>query len=135
MDTTLESLWRDGRKPFHGATIFSCDGHTVTDAIEAIGSTLRHIELYYPSARLRSFDDWHEHDGIVFGSKAVSLTTLREQISSPGAYVKSHSDDHAVYRAIYPESLDFGPLETQSRPRNRRGGACGVCPEQMGVEN
>jgi len=107
MDPALESLWRDGQKPFHDKTIFSGDGHTVADALISIESAIRHIELYYPSAELRQFDDWHEHDGIVFDSRPVSLDTLRAQTASAEVFIRNHSDDHAVYRAVYPDSLDF----------------------------
>ncbi|MBB5351826.1 hypothetical protein HNR46_002065 [Haloferula luteola] len=107
MDPALESLWRVGQKPFHDKTIFSGDGHTVADALISIESAIRHIELYYPSAELRQFDDWHEHDGMVFDSSPVSLEDLREQTSSAEAFIKNHSDDYAVYRAVYPASLDF----------------------------
>jgi hypothetical protein len=107
MDAILEPLWRAGEKPFHGTTIFPTENVYVRDAVVAMSSAYDHIALYYPSARLFALEDWHEHDGYISPSKPTSLAELREQVGSPESYVRSHSDDSAVYRAIYPESLDF----------------------------
>ena len=107
MDTLLEPLWRTGQKPFHSKTIFPSVEVFVEDAMIAISSALRHIEIYYPSNRLFAFDDWHEHDGFVTPARPISISELREQIKTPASYAQSLSDDTAVYRAIYPDSLDF----------------------------
>ncbi|WP_367872543.1 hypothetical protein [Luteolibacter sp. Populi] len=107
MDNLLESLWRTGEKPFHAETVYPLDDVFVRDAIVAIRSALGHIACYYPSARLFALDDWHEHDGIITAPKATRIEELREQVGSAEAYVKNHSDDTFVYRAIYPDSMDF----------------------------
>lgn len=107
MDCTLEPLWQTGEKPFHGKTIYPADDVFVRDAIVAIPSALDHIAQNYPTDRLFAFDDWHEHDGFVVSSKPTTLDAIREQVTTPDSYVSNHSDDFAVYRAIYPDSLAF----------------------------
>ncbi len=107
MDDTLEPLWQNGEKPFHGETIYPVDDVFVRDAIVAIPSVLRHIALYYPGNTLFALDDWHEHDGFIDSARPTTLDDLRKQVATPESYVANHSDDHVVYRAIYPDSLDF----------------------------
>lgn len=107
MDAILEPLWKSGEKPFHGETAYPLDDVFVRDAIIAIPSALDHIAQYYPANELFAFDDWHEHDGFIVPAKRTKLDDLRRQVATPENYLKSHSDDHAVYRSIYPDSLDF----------------------------
>lgn len=107
MDPQLEPLWRSGQKPFHGETLYPLNDVLVRDALVAIPSALRHIELYYPDAQLFMFDDWHQHDGFIVQARPVTLEALRKPMLTPESYVASLSDDFAVYRAIYPASLDF----------------------------
>ncbi len=103
----METLWRDGRQPFHAETIRPPEDLTVADAVEAISSALDHIGSYYPGSRLHVFDDWHEHDGLLVGGKVRMIEFLRKEVSSPESYVASHSDDFLVYRSVYPDTLDF----------------------------
>ena len=107
MDGILETLWQDGEKPFHGETIYPLDDVFVRDAIVAIPSALNHIARYYPGSRLFAFDDWHEHDGFIVSAKPTTLDEIRRQLATPESYISSHSDDTAVYRAIYSDSRDF----------------------------
>jgi len=107
MDATLEPLWKSGEQPFHGETLYPLADVFVRDAIIAITSALDHIAQYYPANQLFAFDDWHEHDGFIVPKKATTLDELRRQLETPESYVSSHSDDTAVYRAIYPDSLEF----------------------------
>ncbi len=107
MDSILNALWPSGKRPFCGETIYPVDDVLVGDAIVAIPSALDHIGLYYPACTLFSLDDWHEHDGFVVSAKPTTIEMLRAELSTPESYVSFHSDDCAVYRAVYPDTLDF----------------------------
>ena len=107
MDATLEPLWKTGEKPFDGETVYPLDDVFVRDAVVAIPSALDHIAQCYPTNQLFSLDDWHEHDGFVVSAKPTNIEALRAQVATLDSYVANHSDDFAVYRAIYPESLEF----------------------------
>lgn len=107
MDCTLNSLWSSGKKPFHGETIYPADEVFVRDAIVAIPSALDHIAQHYPDCPLFSLDDWHEHDGFVTSAESTTIKALSAELSTPESYVSFHSDECAVYRAVYPETLDF----------------------------
>ena len=107
MDVILEPLWQSGEKPFHGKTAFPMNDVFVRDAIIAIPWALDHIAQHYPANQLFALDDWHEHDGFISCAKLTTLEELRQQVATPESYVLSHSDDVAVYRAIYPDSRDF----------------------------
>ena len=107
MDAILEPLWQSGMKPFHDETIYPTRAVFVREATVAMQSALDHISQYYPDTKLFAFDDWHEHDGFLVSAQPTTIEVLREQVSSPTHFVSDHSDDFAVYRAVYPEGLDF----------------------------
>lgn len=107
MDHLLEPRWQNGGKPFHRETLYPLNDVFVRDALVAIPSALRHILLYYPSDQLFMFDDWHEHDGFVVQAKPTTIKAVQKQVLTPESYVSNIPDDFAVYRAIYPASLNF----------------------------
>lgn len=83
------------------------DDTFVRDAIIAIPSVLDHIAQYYLTSQLFALEDWHEHDGFIVSAMRTALDDIRTQVRTAESYITFHSDDTAVYREIYPESLDF----------------------------
>ncbi|GAA5496381.1 hypothetical protein Rhal01_02564 [Rubritalea halochordaticola] len=107
MNAELHTLWQSGEKPFHSETIYPREDVFVRDVLVAIPSALDHIAQYYPENQLYSLDDWHEHDGLIVPAKPTSLDEIRTQLATAESYVRHHTDATAVYRAIFPDSLDF----------------------------
>jgi hypothetical protein len=109
MDRIMEIAWKQQEKPFHAETIIPDDLIPISTLRLILRSILGHCEMYYPSSycTLYGFDDWHEHDGYVTERHLTTFQDLRAVLESDELLYQSRHRDCYVYRAVYPDSMDF----------------------------
>jgi len=106
MDDANRRRWLDGQRPFDGVVLVSPELRS-----EEIRSCLVRIvpvlEASVTTQELRSFFDWHQHDGYVAPTEGASWDSLNEAVASPQSFIAASSDDTFVRRAWYPGDFSF----------------------------
>ncbi|WP_133239336.1 hypothetical protein [Microvirga sp. KLBC 81] len=106
MDTTLEALWRTGKKPFE-LTLHADDLLPIKQLQEALSEIVGILKKIYSNQAMNYFDDWHEHDGYVTSSSPTTWEELERIISSEEILYAERNGDTYVNSAYYPASCDF----------------------------
>ena len=107
MTEQLEVAWKTSSQPFHNETVYT-EEFAPIDALQPFLKTIAaYIELSYPSALLFTLDDWHEHDGFIVPSTPLAMSDLAQHFTSTNSLYNWRSGESAVYRSVYPQTLDF----------------------------
>lgn len=107
MTGQLQTAWQNAAQPFHHETVYGEDEVPLGQLQPFLKSLVRHLEVYYADSPLLCFEDWHQHDGYIVEAEKTSLATLNAHVESPDALLEWRHGDDDVYRAVYPESMDF----------------------------
>ncbi len=109
MDRILQTAWQRNEKPFHSETICLDIAVSISTLRKILTSVLNYCEEMYPPeyVQLYAFDDWHTHDGYISESRLTNLQELSLILNSDDSFYQSRHHDYDVWRAFYPNSLDF----------------------------
>ncbi|MCA9215384.1 MAG: hypothetical protein KDB27_20105 [Planctomycetales bacterium] len=91
--------------PFDGACVHSVVGLTLFQLRELLAVTAKLLVLSYPV--IRSYHDWHEHDGYIVEPNPDSWDTITSAIASDRTLFESRDDDFEVRFAFFPPSFDW----------------------------
>jgi len=106
VDTQTEQLWRNEATPFDGLTLWTPPLPTAR-LRAALAAIVAILEGYVDSPRLRTTEDWHEHDGYMSDADDASWGQLLAALSSDRALLESCPEDELVRRAWRAEDNSF----------------------------
>jgi hypothetical protein len=98
VDKATEILWRRAQPPFDGQTLHT---ELLPTPMLLRGATalIAVVERHTTCRQLRTFDDWHEHDGYQKEGCEANWGDLTAALSSEAQLRESSPDDDLVRRA------------------------------------
>jgi hypothetical protein len=75
----------------------------------ALAQTVEFLRRDDPSLRLRRFEDWIQHDGLMFERADVTFEDVLRWVQTPGALMSAMKDDDEVRVGVAPAPGRPGP--------------------------
>ena len=103
MTPDLQQRLERSMPPFDGMCVHNVDGLSLAELRVLLKVTVAWLEPYYPD--IRSYRDWHEHDGFLVDSKPDRWSSLIAATASEQSLFDSRDEDYAVRIAFYPTNF------------------------------
>ena len=126
MDADLIARWRARRQPFAGSVlVLPWPGVSLADLRQMLSRIVAVLETSDGRAPLETLEDWHEHDGYPFASKACRWQDLHVALSSNADFLQLRPGDTFVRRGYLPQKRtwylriwfdDDDELDSENRP-------------------
>lgn len=96
-----------GKFPPDGANLSVVDTHDLQALCDALTGILCFLRDLPTSDPLLRYDDWLEHDGLLFPRGRVTFSALLELVRSPRGLLEATPEDHAVRVGIAPRDQSW----------------------------